>query len=231
MTNPDSANNRVGRLDWRQVGVLYTREMRAALRDRTIVVNSVLIPIFLYPFILWLAFTGIMYVQGQTEGFVSRVVARGWPKGHPGLRRSLERDEKIQLVKADGPASEIERKLKDGELDAWIEFLPATNAPPAYGGNFRARVSFNESKERSETARERLASILDRYREDWLRREGGVLGISPPEWRVFNLSTRNLASGKQMGAFILGRMLPLLFVIMVAVGCFYPAVDSTAGEH
>jgi ABC-type Na+ efflux pump permease subunit len=34
-----------------------------------------------------------------------------------------------------------------------------------------------------------------------------------------------------MGAFLLGLMLPLFFVIMVAVGCFYPAIDATAGER
>jgi ABC-type Na+ efflux pump permease subunit len=34
-----------------------------------------------------------------------------------------------------------------------------------------------------------------------------------------------------MGRFILGLMLPLFFVIMVAIGSFYPAVDATAGER
>lgn len=34
-----------------------------------------------------------------------------------------------------------------------------------------------------------------------------------------------------MGSFLLGLMLPLLFVIMVAIGCFYPAVDAVAGER
>ena len=34
-----------------------------------------------------------------------------------------------------------------------------------------------------------------------------------------------------MGAMILGLIAPLYFVIMVAVGCLYPAVDTTAGEH
>jgi hypothetical protein len=56
-----------------EVKTMYLCEMRMALRDRTIVINSILIPIFLYPLILWLTFTGITFVQGQTESFVSRV--------------------------------------------------------------------------------------------------------------------------------------------------------------
>ena len=34
-----------------------------------------------------------------------------------------------------------------------------------------------------------------------------------------------------MGAFILGLIAPVMFVVMVAVGCFYPAVDCIAGER
>ena len=34
-----------------------------------------------------------------------------------------------------------------------------------------------------------------------------------------------------MGAFLLGLIAPVLFVVMVAVGCFYPAVDCIAGER
>ena len=40
---------------WREIATLYSWEIRSALRERTIVVNSILIPIFLYPFMLWAA--------------------------------------------------------------------------------------------------------------------------------------------------------------------------------
>jgi hypothetical protein len=90
VTAPGSAAGRGGRLDWRQVGILYRRELRAALRETAIVINSILIPIFLYPLVMWAAFTGIMFVQGQTEGFISRVIVREWPKGHPPLRHGFE---------------------------------------------------------------------------------------------------------------------------------------------
>ena len=34
-----------------------------------------------------------------------------------------------------------------------------------------------------------------------------------------------------MGQFVMGMMIPLFFVIMIANGCLYPAIDSTAGER
>ena len=76
-----------------------------------------------------------------------------------------------------------------------------------------------------------MGTIIERYRGDWLKREARARGIEPASWEGFTVSTRNVASKKQMGAFILGLVLPLLFVVMVAMGCFYPAVDATAGER
>ena len=54
-------------MDWRQVGLLYRREIRAALREKSIVINSILIPAFLYPFLLWAVLNGILFATGQGE--------------------------------------------------------------------------------------------------------------------------------------------------------------------
>src|SRR5436853_7871586 len=100
-TQPQPASPpNAAKVNWTHVGILYRREMRAAFRERTIVINSILIPIFLYPLLLWVAFTLMTYVLGQAEGARSRVAVRDWPKAHPGLRRALERDEQIQLLAA-----------------------------------------------------------------------------------------------------------------------------------
>jgi len=209
------------------VWVLYRRELRSALRERTIVVNSVLIPVLLYPFIMWAMFTGITFVQGQTEGFVSRVMVTGWPQAHAELKRNVERDKRIQMMPARDLAT-AQRQLKTGDLDAVAEFAGGATG---LADNFTLRVTFNQSKERSAAARDRLAAMLDRYRQAWLKREASSRGITPANWQLFALESRNTASSRQMGAFLLGMMLPLFFVIMVAVGCFYPAVDATAGER
>jgi len=61
------------------IRLLYAREIRSALRERNIVVNSILLPIFLYPLLLWLVYSGMTFVSGQTEGFKSRVTLKGFP--------------------------------------------------------------------------------------------------------------------------------------------------------
>ena len=218
-------------LVWRQVMILYGREMRAALREKSIVLNSILIPIFLYPFLMWAVFTGLTFVMGQTEGFASRVVISNWPPDHPKLRLNVERDEHFQVMDKKFKPSIVADQIKNGTIDAWLEFLAPDKTNAALAGNFQARITYDQSKERSAQARTRLVDLIEDYRKDWLGREARHRGIDAASWQAFTLSARNVASNKEMGAFIMGMLAPVIFVVMVAIGCFYPAVDATAGER
>jgi len=210
---------------------LYRLEIRSALRERTIIVNSIVMPVLLYPFMLWAAFTGVMFVQGQTEGFVSRVAVVGAGERERQVVKLLELDERFELRPQPTEVAAAAEQLRDGTLDALVEFLPAGESGRALEANFAVRVTANNSKERSKEAGERISRVLTRFRDDWLRRDAEARGVTPAQWQIFTLETRNVATSKQMGQFILGLMLPIFFVIMVAVGCFYPAVDATAGER
>lgn len=230
----DSGRHRENRLNWEQVKSVYWMELRSAFREKAIVLNTILIPIFLYPVIMWAGFTGLMFVQGQAERFVSRVAVADWPADHPGLQTRFDRNPRIQVVRAASPETATER-LQSGTLDAVLEFLPAENAKSVsegnLPGNFRAQITFNGSKDRSDTARKRVEAIMEGYRDDWLKREARNRGIDADAWRGIAIEMRNRASGRQMGGFVLGMVIPVLFVVMVAMGCFYPAVDATAGER
>jgi sodium transport system permease protein len=204
--------------------------MRAAFRERSIVVNSILLPIFLYPFVLWVAFTGIIFVRGQTEGVTSRVVIRAWPSGHAGLQRRFEVNKSVELISSKTNASneQLANMIRDGRLDAVVDFKSALETNHTI--NFDARITFDASRERSATAHQRVRDLIDDYRAKWLSREAAKRGVSPENWQQFSVVMRNVASPKQVGRFVLGLMLPVMFVVMVAIGCFFPAVDATAGE-
>jgi sodium transport system permease protein len=210
---------------WSDVRILYLRELRAALRERHIVVNSILIPVFLYPVILWLVYTGVAFVTGQGLAFSSRVMLQGLPAEHQRLRSQLEAERRIELTAAEDPGA----ALREGSLDAVVEFVPSR--ADGLAGNFQARIRYDRSKDRSVTARERVAGLLARYRETFLDAEAKRLDVPPAELQAFWIETANVASGRQMGQFFLGLMLPLFQVIMLSLGAFYPAIDATAGER
>jgi len=217
-------------LYWRDVATFYRYEIRAALRERSIVINTLLIPIFMYPFLLWAMFTGITYVVGQVEGLTSRVVLDDQTGRRDDLKQILVKDEKFDLEAWRTKDKALEQ-IKEGNLDALIELAPVTAAPKSPPGNFSVRIFFDRSKDRSEQARGRLEETIGIYRSLWLENEAARLRVTGEQWQGFKIERKNVASGRQMGRFLLSTMLPLFLVIMIAIGCFYPAVDSTAGER
>jgi len=212
---------------WADIRLLYWRELRSALRERNIVVNGILLPIFLYPLLLWLIYTGMTFVSGQTQGFASRIMLKNLPQAHQELRKEFERDLRIELKDSRDPIADI----RGGALDLAADFLPPAAAAAPLSGNFGVRLTYDNSKDRSGIARDRFEELLLRYRDRYLEHQASTLGLSPAQLQQFWIETRNVATSRQMGQFILGLMLPLFLIIMVAVGCMYPSIDSTAGER
>jgi sodium transport system permease protein len=216
----------------RDIWLLYRHELRSALRERAIVVNSILVPVLLYPVILWGALSVMTLVRGLSEGATSRVAIHGLPAAHEAIRDSLAGMARVELARS-APATleAAEAAVGAGELDAVLVFEPATGTAAALPGNFTARIVHDQSEDRSRRAAERVRDTLDRYRSAWLEREVGALAIAPERLLHFDIARNNVASDREMGAFMLSLVIPLLLVFMVALGCFYPAIDSTAGER
>lgn len=218
-------------MDAREIWILYTMELRSALRERSIVVYSILLPIFLYPVMLWVMFTAMTFIQGVTEGFTSRVAMVGEPPaGHEALLDSLEARGGVELDRGMGEEHAI-RLIQEGELDALVTFRAPEPEGEALEGNFGILLRYDGSDTRSQMARNRIEQEVAEYRSRWTEREADALGVDDEARLIFALGSEDLSTKEDRGAMLLAVMIPLFLIIMVAVGCFYPAVDTTAGER
>ena len=213
-------------MNWTHIRTLYLRELRSALRERTIVVNSILMPIFLYPVLLWVMFTGLTFVQGLAEGYTSRVaVIEATPPEHTELLAEFFADDDTQQVEVSTHDEALEL-LQTGDLDAIIRFGTSTGE-----GTPSLRVSYDGAVDRSRRALDRIETHARSFRTSWLEDEGRALGIDADEQARFMLGSHNVSSEGELGAMLFGQMISLFMVIMVALGCFVPSVDTTAGER
>ncbi len=222
-------------MDWTAIRLLYLSELRSALRERSVLINGILVPLLMYPLMMWVMFSGILFVTARFESFASRVEIAGLPAEHRGILDSLDEDGRTGINEVAAPPAgaasayreEVEERLLAGELDAALIF-EATGDPP---GNAAVSLLSNGSSDRSRSARGRLERALSAERSAWLERIAARHGLDGAEWQVFDVRSNNLATGRQMGQFLMGMLIPLFFVIMIANGCLYPAIDSTAGER
>jgi sodium transport system permease protein len=214
-------------MNWKDIRTLYLRELRSALRERGIVVYSIIIPVVLYPLLVWLVYTAFSYANGQTAELKSHIMLRNLPPTHVALRRALQGDRAIEVDFSESP----DEDLKQGKLDLIIEFVQVQDAPPLAEGNIGAHLKYDASRDESTTARARVKRVIDRYRDRFIEREAEKLGISQSQWQGFRVDEVNVSSNTEMGRFVLGLLLPVMLVIMLAMGAVYPAIDTTAGER
>src|ERR1051326_3670336 len=211
-------------MNFRDIRVLYWREIRSALRDRTIVTNSILLPILLYPVLIWLVYTGFTFVSGQNDDLKSRIMLKNVPAAHALLRKEFETDKSVVLVDAWDPSADIRK----GSLDALVEFMPG-GSNLKIEDNFSTRITYDESRDASNRARSRATQKIARYRESFLEQQAQKFGLSRAQFQDFSLDDRNVSSGREVTGFVIA--LPIFFIIMLAVGGMHPAIDATAGER
>jgi sodium transport system permease protein len=208
-------------MNWSDIRILYLRELKSALRERSIVVYTILIPIILYPLMLWFMYTGFTFVAGQAAEMDSRVMLVNFPARYPELRRNFTIDNRVKIIDSKDPQSD----LRNGTLDALVEFtLEGEN-------NFRAHITYDGSRDQSSQARARVEQKVTQYRERYLQTAATQVGLSRKDVQNFFIESQNVSTDRQMGQFILGLLLPIMLIVMLALGGFYPAVDSTAGER
>jgi len=211
-------------LNFHDIRLIFLREIRGALRERTIVFNVALVPLFMYPVFLWLAYTGFSFVVGQTENFTSRVMLTGQHDLSPEFVRSVENHEKVEMVTFEVPLQAI----RNGELDLFIELKKGESHR---NGALSIRLTSDSSNDRSRMAMNRIEEVVSQHRAVFLQKTALDLGLSPSEYQRIWFERENAASARDMGRFILGMMAPILVVAMIAVGSLAPALDTTAGER
>jgi sodium transport system permease protein len=215
----------------RDIWILYTTELRSAVRERAIVVNSILMPIFLYPVLLWIMFSAMTFIQGLNDRATSRVAFGGQaPTEHATLLASLRALDNVEF-REDLREDEAVALIQTGDLDALLSFLPPEPDGASLSGNFSVYIRYDRSETRSRTALARLREGVEEYRSEWVARQAEALGMSAADQALFAVADENVSSEEDLGTLVLGMMIPLFLTIMVALGCFFPAVDTTAGER
>lgn len=221
-------------MSWRDVRTLFGREIRSALRERSVVVNSILLPVLLYPLLLWIEISALVFVTGLSERAPARLALIGATQTHAELF-TLEDPEtaegRFEIATRTESLDSSLVQLQDGDLDAVLVFEEPSEGAEALEGNFEVVVHYDRSTDRSRRARERVEAHLDRYRDQRLSDEAVALGLERSALEPFRIERRNVSSEEALGATVLGVMIPLFLVISVALGCLVPAVDTTAGER
>jgi sodium transport system permease protein len=193
--------------------------------------NGILVPVFMYPIMMWVMITGLMFVMGQMDRESSRLVILDPPAEHSALIDTLGAQTNLEIREDVTSEDSAMVLLRAGDLDALVEFLPATDQASVLEDNFQALIRYDRAVGRSSQASARVESTIADYRSEWLTQQASALGIPETEREQFRIVQDNVSTEEEIGTLLMGMMIPMFLVLMIAMGCLMPAIDSTAGER
>ena len=214
---------------------LARKELLDIVRDRRTIITNILAPMLLFPVLIF-AITTVgsaqkkkaqertldvaMITNGNADLFRDMILAKGNLLMAPGefqIREDLNLRQVRSMIEADS-------------LDAAIYFDP--NFDRLVDAGLPGRVSFYyKETDQGKEERQRLSTLLDKYSDLVIEARIQALGMDPRlALNPVEINRFNLASDKERFAFIVGAVVPYVFILFSLIGCVHPATDLTAGE-
>jgi sodium transport system permease protein len=201
-----------------EVMLVAGKELRETLRDRRTLAVMVLFPLVVYPLVSLATVQVLAARIGRGEKLPARVAISGPQPIAEQLRARLaarSHDGNPDFSLSLPPAPVTAADVRAGHVDAAIAVEKASAGATSAA---TARVLFDETQERSRTARARIEEAL-------------AAGLEPGCTASYAVTIEGVAPRTAMGGYLLSRILPLVIVVMVMLGAFHPAIDITAGER
>jgi sodium transport system permease protein len=184
------------------------KELRETVRDRRTLAVMILFPLVVYPL---LALVSSQVVAQRERGQRERpsvVAVAGQGTLADEVRARLDKASAEFRRQSAGTTADVDT----GRLDALVTVKEVAGAQPS------AEIAFDATRDESRRAEQRLGKTLE--------------GLWPPGCAPrLDVRREDLAPPSRMGGYILSKALPLMILLMVLLGAFYPAIDVTAGER
>lgn len=202
--------------------VVFRKELKETLRDRRTLLVMIVVPVLLYPALLVIMEQLLLFGMRNLEGEMSPIAFAGDPP--PELVELVAADERLRVVDAGGDA---EIAIRNESAAAVAVFGPT---PVDSVGTQDVTVFFDATSDRSNQARGALAEVVVAWRDSLLVERLDQRALPRTFAIPLAVADSSIARPDEVGGYTLGRVLPLLLVVITLLGAFYPAIDLAAGE-
>ncbi|MCB9915326.1 MAG: CPBP family intramembrane metalloprotease [Planctomycetes bacterium] len=232
----------------RQRGAVLRNELRGLLRDRRALFSGLVLPLVLYPFLLlgqgWLERIAQETLEAKQVVVVTELAAAPADEAARIEARLAEDPATTLRALAPGALGAVQQAIDEGTEEAWFRerelvldqlggdgdaLLWAAPDPESPDGTLY-RLHYDGADDTAREARDRAREVLDDLGRDLEAHQlDALLGGDPAALVV--AETRDLASEEDKGGALLGRLLPLMAVLVLLSGGSYAALSAFAGER
>jgi sodium transport system permease protein len=205
--------------------VVFVKECRESLRDRRVLINSLLLGPLLGPLLFLLL---VQLVVGREREKSERPL----PVVVIGAERAPELVDALRQMgmRSLPPVADPELAVREQRIDLALRVGADFGANWHAGRPAQVELIYDSSRREAQGDADRLRAMLEGYS----RRNGALRllarGLSPGVATPLLVAGRDMATPEARGA-LLFAMLPYMLVLTIFIGGIWLAIDSTAGER
>lgn len=230
---------------WSAILLIYIREMRDQLRDRRTLFTIAVLPVLLYP----LVGTLLLQVAQFTREHPTSVCIVGTEhlenappliSEEAFLKEFSSGTSKMELLECRwdttserGDIDELAKRwVKQGAFDVVLLIPPSFQADSGLERSELPSLEllYNVASDESLVAKERVTSVLSKWRTNWVRDRLASSGVELDSLDPFALTDTDIAPERTREAAFWSKLLPFVMLVWAMTGAFYPAIDLVAGE-
>ncbi len=211
-------------MNYRRVNAIFRKEILDTMRDKRTLIMMVGVPVVLYPLLLVMGLQAALLQHTYLEERESVVVLTG--RDTEILRTWLEPISKIRIIDSEHP----ERDLMEGRIDALVGTQQHILEVLESGGSVVINIRFDNTEFSSMDAAGRVESALQKIFQELRLERLEIQNLTESYIRPLDIQRTNVAPPEKTTGSVLGLILPMIMVLVVSLGAFYPAVDIIAGE-
>ena len=213
-------------MSFRNIGIVYRKELVDSLRDRRTVISTTAVPLLLMPLLT----IGMGVVSAKLVGLAMEEVPTVMVLGgadSPNLKAELDQFRDVRIVPA---RQDYAEEISNKQIRAAVEIPQGFDAKLAAGEPTTVKIYIYQGDLKSGFGAERLQKFFRDLRDQAIRKNLKARELPESIVRPFDIQQQNVAPPEKVGGELLGGIVPYFVILLCLTGAMYPAMDLTAGE-
>jgi sodium transport system permease protein len=213
-------------MNWRNMGIVWRKELTDSLRDRRTLISMTAVPLLLMP--LLTIGMGVISIQlvGKAMAEVPAIMILGG-EDSPKLKAELANLKSVRIVPAQ---SDYAAEISSKQIRAAVDIPAGFDAKLAGGEPLTVKIYMYEGEMKSAFGVDRMQQFFRNLRDTAIRERLDARQLPETLIRPFDIQEQNVAPAESVGGTVLGGLVPYFVILLSLTGAMYPAMDLTAGE-
>ncbi|HEY1483225.1 MAG TPA: ABC transporter permease [Candidatus Acidoferrum sp.] len=213
-------------MSFRNVGIVYRKELTEALRDRRTLISTLLVPLLLFPVLTAGLGAAIASLIGKAKEEVPEVMIIGGADS-PEIVAGLQKLSKIKIVPT---TPNYKEQIANKEVRAAVDIPPNFQNDMAEQKTATVKVYIYGGEMKSAFAADRVEEYLKNFRDGVVKDRLAAKNLPTTVLTPFDIKQQNVAPPEKVGATAFGGVIGYMVILLCFTGGMYPGIDLTAGE-